>query len=83
MVLECLERTFFPAYGTPKSIVSDNARVFCCKSFKDLCFRWAIKHLTTTTYYPQASLAERVNRKLKVALKIFHHKSQNAWDEDL
>ena len=33
VVLECLEWTFFPAYGTPKSIVSDNARVFCCKSF--------------------------------------------------
>ena len=39
--------------------------------------------MTTTPYYPQASLAERVNRNLKAALKIFHHESQNAWDEDL
>jgi hypothetical protein len=32
-------------------------------------------------YYPQASLAERVNRNLKSALKIFHHESQSAWDD--
>ena len=83
VVLECLERTFFPAYGTPKSIVSDNARVFCHKSFKDLCFRWGFQHVTTTPYFLQASLAERVKRNLKAALKIFHHESQNAWDEDL
>ena len=83
VVLECLERTFFPAYGTPKSIVSDNARVFCHKSFKDLCFRWGFQHVTTTPYFPQGSLAERVKRNLKAALKIFHHESQNAWDEDL
>ena len=40
VVLDCLEREYFPAFGTPKSIVSDNARVFCGKVFKDLCFRW-------------------------------------------
>jgi hypothetical protein len=26
---------------------------------------------------------ERANRNLKAALKIFHHESQNVWDEDL
>jgi hypothetical protein len=82
-VLDCMERGFFPAYGTPMYVVTDNARVFCCKNFKDLCFRWGVEHLTTTPYYPQASLAERVNRNLKAALKIFHHQSQSEWDEDL
>ena len=28
-------------------------------------------------------MAERVNRNLKSALKIFHHHSQKDWDEDL
>jgi transposase InsO family protein len=74
-VLDCLERAFFPAYGTPTSVVTDNAKVFRCRQFKDLCFRWGITHITTTPYYPQASLAERVNRNLKSALKIFHHAS--------
>jgi hypothetical protein len=71
-MLDCLERGLFPAYGTPKYVVTDNAKVFCCKNFKDLCFRWGVKHLTTTPYYPQASLAERINSNLKAALKIFH-----------
>lgn len=82
-VLEYLERTFFPGYGTPRSVVTDNAKVFCCKNFKDLCFRWGIDHVTTTPYYPQASLAEQVNLNLKAALKVFHHESQSSWDEDL
>jgi hypothetical protein len=83
VVVHSLERSYFPVYGTPKMIVSDNAKLFCCKEFRDLCLRWGIEHRTTTPYYPQASLAERVNRNLKSALKIFHSKSQVTWDEDL
>jgi hypothetical protein len=65
------------------SVVTDNAKVFRCKQIRDLCFRWGITRITTTPYYPQGSLAERVNRNLKSALKIFHHESQATWDEDL
>lgn len=53
------------------------------KQVKDPCFRWGVNHNTTTPYYPQGSLAERVNRNLKCALKFFHHRSQNIWGEDL
>jgi hypothetical protein len=80
VVCDCLERVFFPAYGTPASVVTDNAKVFRSKQMKDLCFRWGISHITATPYYPQSSLAERVNRNLKSALKIFHHESQVTWD---
>jgi len=38
-VSDYLERGYFPAYGAPKSIVTDNAKAFCCKEFKDLYFR--------------------------------------------
>jgi len=82
-VSDYLGRSYFPAFGVPKSIVTDNAKDFCCKEFKDLCFNWRVEHLTTTPYYPQASLAERVNSNLKAPLKIFHHESQNTWDENL
>jgi hypothetical protein len=83
VLLLIIWRNYFPIYGTPKPIVSDNARVFSCKAFKDLCFRRGVEHITTMPYYPQASLAERVNRNLKSALKIFHSESQEKWDEDL
>jgi hypothetical protein len=29
VVSYCLEGCFFPAYGTPNSVVTDDARVFC------------------------------------------------------
>jgi transposase InsO family protein len=83
VVVDCLERSYFAAYGTPRVMVTDNASVFRCKQVTDLCFRWGVNHITTSPYYPQGSLAERVNRNLKSALKIFHHRSQNTWDEDL
>jgi hypothetical protein len=63
--------------------VTDNAKAFCSRNFKDFCFRWGITHITTTPYYPQGSLVELANRNLKAALKIFHHQSHNLWDEYL
>ena len=82
VVIYCLERNYFPAYGTPSAIVTDNARVLRSKQVKDLCFRWGVNHVTTTPYYPQGFLAERVIRNFKSVLKIFQHRSQNVWDED-
>ena len=72
-VCNVLGSRYFTAYGVPKSIVSDNAKVFRSKAFYDFCFPWGIKRINTTPYYPQGSLAERANRNLKAALKIFHH----------
>jgi hypothetical protein len=82
-VCDKLERGYFPAYGTPSSVVSDNAQAFRSRSFRDMCFRWGIQHITTTPYYPQGSLAERVNRNLKAPLKIFCHAAHNTWDVEL
>ena len=67
----------------PKSLVSDNAKVFKSKLFYDFCFQWGIKRINTTPYYPQASLAKRVMRNLKAALRIFHNQSQKMWDDRL
>ena len=83
VVVECLERSYFPICGIPHTIVTDNASVFRCKQVKQLCFKWAVNHVTTTPYYPKASLVERANSNLKSALKIFHHQSQSKWDKDL
>jgi len=65
------------------AIVTDNAKVFRSKQVKDLCFSWGVSHNCTTPYYPQGSLADRDNCNLKAALKIFHHQSQNTWEEVL
>jgi len=53
-VSDYLEREYFPAYSTPKSNVTGNAKVFRCKEFRDMCFRWGIEQLTTTPIIPNA-----------------------------
>jgi transposase InsO family protein len=70
VVCEALERFYFPAYGVPEAVVSDNASVFKSKPYYDLCFKWGLKRIYTTPYYPQGSLVERANRNLKAALKF-------------
>jgi hypothetical protein len=79
----CLVESYFPSYGVPQSIVTDNAAVFKSRVFYDLCFSWGIRHITTSPYYPQASQVERFNRNLKVALTIYHHRQHTHWDEYL
>jgi hypothetical protein len=83
VVKACLVEKYFPLFGVPQAIVSDNATVFKSKTFYDLCFSWGIRHITTTPYYPQASQVERFNRNLKVALTIYHNVQHTSWDEHL
>jgi transposase InsO family protein len=83
VVKNCLQDKFFPSFGVPQSIVSDNAAVFKSRTFYNLCFSWGIRHITTSPYYPQASHVERFNRNLKVALIIYHNSQHTRWDEHL
>jgi transposase InsO family protein len=73
VVKNCLMEKFFPSFGVPQSIVSDNAAVFKSRTFYNLCFSWGIRHITTSPYYPQASQVERFNRNLKAALILYHN----------
>ena len=38
VVQDCLEGFYFPAFGAPDMVVTDNARVFRSRQIKDLCF---------------------------------------------
>jgi hypothetical protein len=82
-VLSCLVEKYFPCFGIPGTIVSDNATVFRSRLFYNMCFSWGIKHVTISPYYPQASQVERFNRNLKAALTIYHHSQHTRWDENL
>ena len=83
VVVKCLVEKYFPCYGVPQSIVSDNATVFKSRLFYNTMFSWGIKHITISPYYPQASQVERFNRNLKAALTIYHHSQHTRWDENL
>jgi transposase InsO family protein len=73
----------FFAFSVPGVLVSDNAKCFVSKEFKQFRFGLGIKHVTTTPYYPQPSHGERFNRNLRSALIAFHSDSQTTRDENL
>ena len=83
VVVDYFSNNYFPHFGVPKSIVSDNAKVFTSNLFRNMCFDWGIKHITTSPFYPKSNLSERFFRSLKSALTIFHNVKQNTWDEYL
>lgn len=75
--------SIFSLFGLPRQLVSDNAPAFHSAAFRSFCFGNAIRHITTTPYYPQGSFAERVNRNLKSALIIYHQNTPSKWDSSL
>jgi hypothetical protein len=56
-VVSCLVGRYFPCFGIPNCIFSDNAAVFKSRLFYNTCFSWGIKHVTISPYYPQAGLS--------------------------
>jgi hypothetical protein len=82
-VVKCLVGRYFPCFGIPNCIVSDNAAVFKSSLFYNTCSSWGIKHVTISPYYPQASQVERFKRNLKAALTICHNSQHTRCDENL
>ena len=76
-------KNIFASFGVPRHLVSDNAQQFVSRSFHKFCFESGVHHFTTTPYYPNPSMAERVLRNVVSALKAYHHNSQNLWDTNL
>ena len=76
-------KSIFASFGIPRNLVSDNAKQFVSKQFHNFCFESGINHFTTTPYYPNPSMAERVLRIVVSALKAYHHNSQTLWDTNL
>jgi hypothetical protein len=83
VVETCLARKYFPSYGAPLSVVSDNSSVFKSKTFYNLCFPYGCRHISTSPYYPQASQVERFNSNMKVVLTIYHNTQHTHWDDYL
>ena len=76
-------QSIFAWTGPPQYIVSDNAKQFTSRNFKNFCFGFGIKHVTTSPYFPKPNHSERFNRNLRAALIAFHHDRHASWDEQL
>ena len=63
-------RTVFATHGLLEMLVTDNGTAFTSREFKDFISRNAIRHVTTSPYYPSSNgLAERVVQTFKKAFK--------------
>lgn len=81
--ISLLTKHVFSIFGPPKYLVSDNVSNFRSKVFQELCLGLGIQHIYTSPYYPNPSHAERVNKQIKIAIRIFHNKYQQFWDQNL
>ena len=58
IVCDISESRYFSAYGVPKSIVSDNAKVFRSKEIYDFRFRWGLREIILHRTTPELSSRE-------------------------
>lgn len=82
-VSKALETVVFKNYSCCEIIVSDQGKQFKSHEFKNLCFRYGIKHVLLVTYSPQGNISERYIRSTKQALVAYHHHANNRWDSRL
>jgi hypothetical protein len=78
-----LEREVFCRWGSPKNILTDNAKNFTGPVLRKLCTTWNVNHKFTTTYHPQTNFAERVNRNIRSILSSYLNEKHAKWDEFL
>lgn len=76
-------KSIFVNVSTPKQLISDNGSIFTSNKFKNFCFQLGIRHNTTSPFYPNPNLVERLHRNLRSSLIAFHANSQNHWDESI
>jgi hypothetical protein len=81
--VNALTKNVFSVFGFPKFLVSDNVPNMKSRLIADMCLEYGIQHIQTSPYYPPPSHAERVNKNLKVALRIFHSQNQQSWDQNI
>jgi hypothetical protein len=82
-ICEILESEIFSRWGSPKSILSDNATNFRGNVFAKMFKSWGIHHKFTTPYHPQCNLTERINRNVKNVIISYVHSNHKKWDEYL
>ncbi|KAF2890253.1 hypothetical protein ILUMI_15920, partial [Ignelater luminosus] len=78
-ILNKLRNDYFPNYGTPQKILSDNGTQFRSQTWISVLESANIKHICTCVYHPQGNMTERVNREIGRILRAFCHTKHTKW----
>ena len=70
---------YFPTFGIPVRIHSDNGAEFCNKIWSELTDRLQIKKTTTPVYNPASNVVERFHRSMNQMLRIFMERGEMDW----
>jgi hypothetical protein len=71
-------------HGCPTKILSDQGKQFVSEVLADMCRRLGIKKIQTSPYHPQTNAhAERFNRYLNTAMRMYVDSTLKNWDDYL
>jgi len=80
---DCLFQYIFARHGPPKSLVSDRGSAFLSKVMQELCNRFKVKQLHSSSYHAQTnSRVERQWPMIWAALRAYCA-DQNSWEQKL
>ena len=84
IIADTLIKSYFPQYGYPELIISDNGKEFINSDVQNLLQHLDIKHHRTTVYHPQSNgKIERFHRSLKNILRKLMHANSTQWEYEL
>src|SRR5690349_9574578 len=70
VVVKFFNKTIFPRFGTPRTIISDGGSHFIARRFEALLAKYGFTHKIATPYHPQTSgQVEISNREIKGILE--------------
>lgn len=79
-IIQVLLQRWMSVFGSPQSIISDNATNFTSNEIKDFCKSWGIEKRECSPYYPQGNgIVERSFRTIKDMLYATSMKNKQDW----
>lgn len=79
-ILDQLVNNYFPSYGIPKCILTDQGKNFVSELNRDFCELFKIKHITCSPFHPESNGSlERMHGNMKDFLKA-NTNNIKEWD---
>ena len=83
-ISKILADRYFPQYGIPEIMISDNGKEFANEEVESLLKQFGVKHNFTTPYHPRSNgKIERLNKTFKSILKKLMFSAKTNWEQQI